>query len=162
MVSSLVENPISAPPRSSISARSRTPRRKSVLSSGTRGTRVVALTEQRSRFLVEVAVNGATGYSFVLDTGSTAHFISTRLVEQLGLREIEQRPVRGYDGRRRQSVVGIARLNVGGVDLGRTNAIAWGEERLGGHDGAFGWMAVDSRNSAGQGTGDQRARRCCA
>ena len=42
--SSLVENPISAPPRSSIWASNWTPRRNRALSSGTRGARVVART----------------------------------------------------------------------------------------------------------------------
>ncbi|HTI66438.1 MAG TPA: aspartyl protease family protein [Caulobacteraceae bacterium] len=100
---------------------------------------VVSLSEQRSRFLVEVAVDGTSGYRFVLDTGATAHFISTRLVDQLRLPRIEERTVRGAGGPGRDTVVGIARFNVGGVEMGRSRAVAWAPERLEDHDGLVGY-----------------------
>jgi predicted aspartyl protease len=99
---------------------------------------VVALSEQRSRFMVEVAINGQAGYRFVLDTGASTHFISARLVEQLGLPEVDRRMIKGYDGRLRESVVGL-HLNVGGVALGRTEAVVWPPERLEQHDGLIGY-----------------------
>lgn len=105
---------------------------------GTAGA-VVALAEQRSRFLVNVEIDGAAGYRFVLDTGATAHFISTRLVDTLRLPPLEERMVRGFQGRNRDTVVGLARFNVGGVEIGRSRAVAWAPERLDGHDGLIGY-----------------------
>lgn len=100
---------------------------------------VVSLSEQRSRFLVEVGVDGSSGYRFVLDTGASTHFISTRLVKALALPRVDERMVRGHAGRNRDAVVGIARLNVGGVEMGRSRAIAWGPDRLEDHDGLIGY-----------------------
>src|ERR1700742_895276 len=67
---------------------------------------VIPLSEQRNRFLVEVGVNGQAGYSFVLDTGASTHFISTRLVEALGLPQVDSRMAKSYQGRLRETVVG--------------------------------------------------------
>ncbi len=100
---------------------------------------IVSLSEQRSRFLVEVGVDGSGGYRFVLDTGASTHFISTRLVRALALPRVDERMVRGHAGRNRDTVVGITRLNVGGLEMGPSRAIAWGPERLGNHDGLIGY-----------------------
>lgn len=100
---------------------------------------VVSLSEQRNRFLVDVGVDDADGYRFVLDTGATTHFISTKLVQQLRLPLVEQRMVRGYAGRNRESVVGIARFKVGGVEMGKSRAVAWEPMRLEEHDGLIGY-----------------------
>jgi hypothetical protein len=103
------------------------------------GPAVIALSEQRNRFLVDVAINDVDGFRFVLDTGASTHFISARLVEQLGLPQVERRMAGGYDGRRRESVVGLAKLVVGGVGLRRATAVVWPPERLEGHDGLIGY-----------------------
>jgi hypothetical protein len=100
---------------------------------------VVALSEQRNRFLIEVGINGEEGYRFVFDTGASTHFISAPLAEQLGLPEVDRRMAKGYGGRNRESVVGIGALTVGGVPMGKTDAVVWPEERLEGHDGLIGY-----------------------
>lgn len=114
---------------------------------------VVPLSEQRSRFLLEVGVDGAGGYRFVLDTGASAHFISTRLVRDLRLPRLEERMVRGHEGQSRDTVVGIARFNVGGVDLGKSRAIAWSPERLDDHDGLIGYPFLYPRATLALGAG---------
>jgi hypothetical protein len=106
---------------------------------------VVSLSEQGGWFMAEVAVNGSGGYRFVLDTGSTAYFISQRVVSELGLRTVEQRMVGSYAGRRAESVVAISRLKVGGVDIGGARAIAWSPGRLEDHDGLLGYPLLYPR-----------------
>ena len=118
------------------------------------GPSVVALFEQRNRFMVEVAINGAGGYRFVLDTGASTHFISARLVEQLRLPEVDRRMTKGYNGRDRESVVGLASLTVGGVALGRTNADVWPSERLEDHDGLIGYPFLFPRAVLSLGSGE--------
>jgi hypothetical protein len=114
---------------------------------------IVPLSEQRSRFLLEVGVDGSGGYRFVLDTGASAHFISTRLVRDLRLPRLEERMVRGHDGQSRDTVVGIARFNVGGVEMGRSRAIAWAPERLDDHDGLIGYPFLYPRATLALGAG---------
>lgn len=99
----------------------------------------VELTEERARYFVDVSVKGRSGLRFVLDTGASAHFISTRLVEALQLPSVEERFVRGYGGRNRDHVVQLEGFTVGGVELGRMRAIAWSPEALEGHDGLVGY-----------------------
>ena len=106
---------------------------------------VISLSEQGGWFLAEVAVNGSGGYRFVLDTGSTAYFISRRLVGELGLRAVEQRMVGTYAGRRREPVVAISRLKVGDVEVGGARAIAWTPGRLEDHDGLLGYPLLYPR-----------------
>ncbi len=103
------------------------------------GPAVVPVAEHRNRFFLDVGVNRGAGYRFVLDTGTNTHIISTRLVEQLRLPKVDRRMVRGYEGVNQESVVGIQRLTVGGVDLGRANAVVWGANRLEDHDGLIGY-----------------------
>lgn len=100
---------------------------------------VVSLSERRNRFLADVEIDGRPGYRFVLDTGASTHFVSSRVAEALSLPRVEQRRVRGYDGRRIEDVVGLSQLRVGGVDLGASRAIAWSAERLEDHDGLIGY-----------------------
>ena len=103
------------------------------------GPSVVGLVEERGRYLVEVEINGARGFRFVLDTGATAHFISSRAAQQLGLKQVEQRAVQGFDGSKRVPVVQISKLVAGGVNLGPARAIIWGPEQLEDHDGLIGY-----------------------
>jgi predicted aspartyl protease len=101
--------------------------------------RVVPVSEQRNRFLVEVEVNGAAGFRFVLDTGASTHFIFSRLVEALSLPQVDRRMTKGYGGRLRESVVGLDSLVVGGVALRRVDAVVWPQDRLEDHDGLIGY-----------------------
>ncbi|HTK36450.1 MAG TPA: aspartyl protease family protein [Caulobacteraceae bacterium] len=103
------------------------------------GPTIVALSEQRNRFLIAVEINGAAGYRFVLDTGASTHFISARLVEALDLPEVDRRMAKGYGGRQRESVVGLRQLTVGGVSVGKVDAVVWPQERLEDHDGLIGY-----------------------
>ena len=114
---------------------------------------VVSLSEQRNRFLVDVSIDEAAGYRFVLDTGASAHFISTRLVDQLRLQPVERRMVGGAAGRNRETVVGIARFNVGGVEMGRSRAVAWAPVRLDEHDGLIGYPFLYPRAVVALGAG---------
>ena len=100
---------------------------------------VVSLSERRSRYLLDVSIEGRGGYQFVLDTGASAYFVSERVVEALALPRVAQRRVRGYDGRRATDLVAIARFAAGGVELGPVRAVAWSPERLEGHDGLIGY-----------------------
>ena len=100
---------------------------------------VVPLSEQRNRFMVDVAVNGVGGFRFLLDTGATTHFISPRLVEQLRLPQVDWRVAKGYDGRFRERVVRVDGMTVGGVPLRRTDVIVWPHEGTEQRDGLIGY-----------------------
>ena len=91
---------------------------------------VVALSEQRYRYLVDVALNRGTGFRFVLDTGATTHFVSSRVARQLDLPQIDVRTVRGFAGPNRDPVVRAERLRVGGLDLGPAQLVEWPAEGL--------------------------------
>jgi predicted aspartyl protease len=99
----------------------------------------IALSEERGRFLVDVEVNAGDGYRFVLDTGASAHFISTRLVQRLALPRVSSSNVRGHQGRDPATVVRLARMAVGGYAVRSARAIAWSPEALEGHDGLIGY-----------------------
>lgn len=105
----------------------------------------IALSEDRGRFLVDVELNAGAGYRFVLDTGASAHFISTRLVQRLALPRISSSNVRGYRGRDPAEVVRLGRLAVGGYDVPGARAIAWSPEALEGHDGLIGYPFLGPR-----------------
>jgi hypothetical protein len=105
----------------------------------------VGLGEVRSRFFLDVAINGQAGFRFVLDTGSSAHFVSQPLAKRLGLPTVSQSFITGFDGRQRTDVVEMASLRVGGVELGRVRAAAWTDERLEGHDGLIGYPYLAPR-----------------
>jgi len=109
------------------------------------GETEIALVEERGRFLIEVGVNGGRGYRFVLDTGASSHFISMGLAERLGLPRIDSRNVRDRDGRAAQTVVEVDHLDVGGLSLADTRAIAWGDDALEGHDGLVGYPVLEPR-----------------
>ena len=113
----------------------------------------VGLDEVRSRFFLDVAINGEPGFRFVLDTGASAHFVSRRVAQRLALPEVSQRFVQAFDGRNADSVVRMSALRVGGIDLGRMEAIAWAEERLEGHDGLIGYPYLAPRAVIALGAG---------
>ena len=100
---------------------------------------MVPLAEQRGRYLVDVEINGTGGFRFVLDTGATTHFISTRAAQQLGLKQVEQRSVQGFDGLKHTEVVQIASLVVGGAPMGPARAITWAPDQIEDHDGLIGY-----------------------
>jgi hypothetical protein len=106
---------------------------------------VVALSEQRYRYLVDVALNRGAGFRFVLDTGATTHFVSSRVARQLDLPQIDVRTVRGFAGPNRDPVVRAERLRVGGLDLGPAQLVEWPAERLDQFDGLIGYPFLAPR-----------------
>ena len=105
----------------------------------------IALAEQRGRFLVAVGLNAGRGYRFVLDTGSSAHFISDTLAAQLKLPHVDTRTVRGVTGAGTASVVRVNRFDVGGRALTGTRAITRSADALEGHDGLIGYPILGAR-----------------
>jgi hypothetical protein len=105
----------------------------------------IALAEQRGRFLVTVGVNAGRGYRFVLDTGSSAHFISETLAAQLKLPHVETRTVRNFLGAETASVVRVNRLDIGGRAFDRASAITRSADALEGHDGLVGYPVLGAR-----------------
>jgi predicted aspartyl protease len=105
----------------------------------------VGLNEARSRFFLEVAINGQAGFRFVLDTGASAHFVSQRVADQLALLAPTSRFARGFDGRNRVAVAQMGALRVGGVELGRSEAAIWPDQRVSGFDGLIGYPYLAPR-----------------
>jgi len=110
------------------------------------GAAEISLVEERGRFLIEVGVNAGRGYRFVLDTGASSHFISMGLAEQLRLPQVDSRNVRDRHGRAAQAVVEVDRLDIGGMSVSDTQAIAWSDEALEGHDGLVGYPILGARS----------------
>jgi hypothetical protein len=105
----------------------------------------IELTEQRGRFLIAVGVNAERGYRFVLDTGASAHFISDRVIAQLGLPSVSRRTVRDFRGLETATVVRVSRLDIGGQSIGDADAISRSAEALEGHDGLVGYPILGPR-----------------
>jgi hypothetical protein len=100
----------------------------------------LSLTEARARFFLPVAINGAGGSSFVLDSGSPAHVVSESLSARLNLPVVGRRRLRAFDGDEASSpVVRAERFAVGGRALGPANLVVWPDRRLEGHDGLIGY-----------------------
>lgn len=113
----------------------------------------IALSERRGRFLVTVGVNAGQGYRFVLDTGSSAHFISQAIADQLKLPHVETRTVRDFRGAEAASVVRVNRLDVGGRTFARASAITRSPDALEGHDGLVGYPILGARARIDLGAG---------
>lgn len=105
----------------------------------------IALVESAGRFLVDVRLNGGRPYRFVLDSGASTHFVSSAIADSLRLPRIEYRNIQSFGGRTREAIVALRRLQVGGVELADTRAVAWNAAAMEGHDGLVGYPIFGSR-----------------
>lgn len=105
----------------------------------------IALTERRGRFLVDVRLNGGQAYRFVLDTGSSTHFISSAIATTLRLPQVEFRNIRSFGGAKVEPIVSVQRFDVGGVLLTGARAVSWNPAAMEGHDGLVGYPILGGR-----------------
>jgi predicted aspartyl protease len=112
--------------------------------SGAAGAQITLL-EQRGRYLTQVRLNGGAPYRFVLDTGSSTHFISSAIAARLRLPTVDVTSIRSFGGRSTETIVALNRLDVGGVAVGDTRAVAWDAAAMEGHDGLVGYPILGQR-----------------
>jgi predicted aspartyl protease len=105
----------------------------------------IPLVESGGRFLVDVRLNGGRPYRFVLDSGASTHFISSAIADSLGLPRVEYRNIQSFGGRTREPIVALRRLEVGGVEVADTRAVAWNAAAMEGHDGLVGYPIFGTR-----------------